>query len=94
MALTYDIEVWIPSIGIYKEVSSVSWARDFQSRRANIRYKDSKQRVQFVHTLNGSGLATSRLLPAILEQLQQIDGSVLLPEPLRLWLGKSSIGPR
>lgn len=94
MALTYDIEVWIPSIGIYKEVSSVSWARDFQSRRANIRYKDSKQRPQFVHTLNGSGLATSRLLPAILEQLQQVDGSVLLPEPLRPWLGKSSIEPR
>lgn len=93
MVLTYDLEVWLPSISDYKEVTSVSWAADYQARRAKIRYRPSKKKnTQFVHTLNASGLATSRLLPAILEQHQQVDGSVLLPEPLRKWLGMNRIG--
>lgn len=86
MAKTYDLEVWLPSMGIYKEVSSVSNALDYQSRRGQIRYKNDKGDNVFVHTLNGSGLATSRLLPAILEQNQQADGSVLIPEVLRKYL--------
>ena len=87
MARTYDIEVWIPSMHIYKEVSSVSNARDYQARRGMIRYRDADGKVQFCHTLNGSGLATSRVFPAILEQFQQADGSVVVPLPLRKFLG-------
>ena len=86
MAKTYDAEIWLPSMGIYKEVSSVSNALDYQARRGNIRFKDANQNTKFVHTLNGSGLATSRLLPAILEQNQQADGSVIIPEVLRPYL--------
>ena len=88
MARTYDIEVWIPSMGIYKEVSSVSNANDYQARRNNTRYRDSATgKPAFVHTLNGSGLATSRILPAIVEQYQNADGSVTVPEVLRPFLG-------
>lgn len=87
MARTYDIEVWIPSMHIYKEVSSVSNARDYQARRGMIRYRDAEGKVQFCHTLNGSGLATSRVFPAMLEQFQQADGSVIIPEPLRKFMG-------
>lgn len=87
MARTYDIEVWIPSMHIYKEVSSVSNARDYQARRGMMRYRDSEGKVQFCHTLNGSGLATSRVFPAMLEQFQQADGSVIIPEPLRKFMG-------
>lgn len=87
MARTYDIEVWIPSMGIFKEVSSVSNARDYQARRGMIRYKDKQGKMHFCHTLNGSGLATSRVFPALLEQLQQPDGSVIIPEVLRPWMG-------
>jgi len=87
MARTYDIEVWLPSIGIYKEVSSVSNSRAFQARRGKIRYRNEDGETEFCHTLNGSGLATSRLLPAILEQFQQADGSVLVPEVLVPYLG-------
>lgn len=87
MARTYDIEVWIPSMGIYKEVSSVSNARDYQARRGMIRYKDHEGKMHFCHTLNGSGLATSRVFPALLEQHQQADGSVRIPEALRPFLG-------
>lgn len=87
MARTYDIEVWIPSMGIYKECSSVSNARDYQARRGQIRYKDSDGKMHFCHTLNGSGLATSRLIPAILEQYQQADGSVKVPEVLQPFMG-------
>ncbi len=86
MARTYDIEVWIPSMQIYKEVSSASNALDYQARRGNIRYKDSQNKMQFVHTLNASGLATSRLFPAIIEQYQNEDGSVTVPEVLRKYL--------
>ena len=84
MARTYDVELWIPSMGIYKECSSVSNANDYQARRNNTRFRDSKTgKPQFVHTLNGSGLATSRLIPAIVEQYQNADGSVTVPEVLR-----------
>lgn len=95
MVMTYDIEVWIPSIQTYKEVSSVSWAGDYQARRANIRYRPhGKKKSQFVHTLNGSGLATSRLFPAIVEQFQQPDGSVIIPKPLRKWMRQDLITPQ
>ena len=87
MARTYDIEVYIPSMGIYKEVSSASNARDYQARRGMIRYRDGQGKIHYAHTLNASGLATSRLIPAILEQFQQADGSVIVPEVLRPYLG-------
>ena len=91
MARTYDIEVWIPSMKIYKEVSSVSNARDYQARRGMIRYKDKEGKMHFCHTLNGSGLATSRIFPALLEQNQQADGSVIIPEVLRPFMGGISV---
>ncbi len=88
MARTYDIEVYIPSIGIYKEVSSASNARDYQARRGMMRYRDKATgKTRFMHTLNASGLATSRVFPAILEQYQQEDGSVLVPEVLQPFMG-------
>jgi len=88
MARTYDIEVYLPSIGIYKEVSSASNARDYQARRGMVRYRDkATNKTRFVHTLNASGLATSRIFPAILEQYQQADGSVIVPEVLRPFMG-------
>ena len=87
MARTYDIEVYLPSLGIYKEVSSVSNARDYQARRGMMRYKDKDGKTHYCHTLNGSGLATSRVFPAILEQYQQKDGSVLIPEKLQPFMG-------
>ncbi len=86
MARTYDIEVYIPSMKIFKEVSSVSNARDYQARRGMMRYKDEDGKTKFVHTLNGSGLATSRVFPALLEQCQQKDGSVKIPEVLRKYM--------
>ena len=87
MARTYDIEILIPSMNGYKEVSSVSNARDYQARRGNIRYRRADGKIDFVHTLNGSGLATSRIFPAIVEQNQRADGSVVVPECLRKYLG-------
>ena len=88
MARTYDIEVYLPSIDIYKEVSSASNARDYQARRGMVRYRDSQtKKTRYVHTLNASGLATSRIFPAILEQYQQEDGSVIVPEVLRPFMG-------
>ncbi|MBQ4600892.1 MAG: serine--tRNA ligase [Oscillospiraceae bacterium] len=87
MARTYDIEILIPSMDGYKEVSSVSNARDYQARRGNIRYRRADGKIDFVHTLNGSGLATSRIFPALVEQNQRADGSILVPECLRKYLG-------
>ena len=88
MARTYDIEFLIPSINGYKEVSSVSNARDYQARRGNIRFRrESTGKPEFLHTLNGSGLATSRIFPALVEQNQRADGSVVVPECLRKYLG-------
>jgi len=91
MARTYDIEILIPSMNGYKEVSSVSNARDFQARRGNIRYRRADGKLDFVHTLNGSGLATSRIFPAIVEQNQRADGSIVIPEVLRKYLGGMEI---
>lgn len=91
MARTYDIEVWIPSMGIYKEVSSVSNANDYQARRNNTRFKDENKKIGFVHTLNGSGLATSRVFPAIIEQYQNADGTVTIPEVLRPFMGGQTL---
>ncbi len=92
MGKTYDIEVWIPSMNDYKEVSSASNAYEYQARRGNIKFKrSSTKKNEFVHTLNASGLATSRLLPAIVEQFQQKDGSVVIPEVLRKWIGKDKL---
>lgn len=88
MARTYDIEIQIPSMNGYKEVSSVSNARDYQARRGNMRFRrEATGKTEYVHTLNGSGLATSRILPALVEQNQQADGSVVVPEVLRKYLG-------
>jgi len=85
-AKTYDVEVWLPSLGAYAEVSSVSNARDYQARRGAMRYRPAGGgRPVHVHTLNASGLATSRLLPALLEQHQRADGTVAVPEVLRRW---------
>ena len=88
MARTYDIEIQIPSMNGYKEVSSVSNARDYQARRGSIRFRrNATGKTEFVHTLNGSGLATSRILPALVEQNQNADGSVTVPEVLRKYIG-------
>jgi seryl-tRNA synthetase len=86
--ITYDLEVWAPGCGEWLEASSVSNVGDFQARRANIRYRpDGGGRLQFVHTLNGSGLGMPRTLIAVLETYQQADGSVVVPEVLRPWMG-------
>lgn len=87
-AKTYDLEVWVPGQKAYREISSCSNCEDFQARRAHIRYrKDKKGRPIFVHTLNGSGLAVGRTLVAVLENYQQKDGSVLIPDALRPYMG-------
>ena len=87
-AMTYDIEVWMPSYGRYVEISSCSKFEDYQARRANIRFRpEGGGKPEFVHTLNGSGLAVGRTVAAILENFQQADGSVVIPEPLRKYMG-------
>lgn len=87
-AMTYDIEVWMPSYGRYVEISSCSNFEDYQARRANIRYRNEETgKTEFVHTLNGSGLAVGRTVAAILENYQQEDGSVVIPEALRKYMG-------
>ena len=91
MARTYDIEINIPSMNGYKEVSSVSNARDYQARRGGIRVKRADGHIEYVHTLNGSGLATSRILPALVEQNQTKDGDIIVPEVLRKYLGTDII---
>lgn len=87
-AKTYDIEVWMPAQGVYREISSCSNFEDFQARRANIRFKRKGQKgTELVHTLNGSGLAVGRTVAAILENCQQADGSVIIPDALRPYMG-------
>ncbi|MDJ0555113.1 MAG: serine--tRNA ligase [Microcoleaceae cyanobacterium MO_207.B10] len=87
-AKCYDLEVWLPSSGTYREISSCSNVRDFQGRRANIRFKEGKKKgTQYVHALNGSGLAVGRTMAAILENYQQVDGSVKVPEVLQSYMG-------
>ena len=83
---TYDLEVWLPGQGQYREISSCSNFGDYQSRRAQIRYRDESKKVRYVHTLNGSALAVGRTIVAILEQCQQKDGSVVVPQALRPWM--------
>ena len=92
-AKTYDIEVWFPSQNKYREISSCSNCTDFQARRMNTRFKDSEGKKRFVHTLNGSGLAVGRTLASILENYQQKDGSVVVPEVLRDYLKADVIKP-
>jgi seryl-tRNA synthetase len=88
----YDLEVWLPGQDAYREISSCSFFGDFQARRANIRYREDRaEKPRFVHTLNGSGLAIGRTLVAILEQNQQADGSVVVPEALRSYVGGMEI---
>jgi seryl-tRNA synthetase len=94
MTKTYDVEAWIPSIGQYLEVSSVSNSRAYQARRARIRYRGPDGKPALVNTLNASGLATSRLLPAIIEQNQEPDGSVVVPEVLRGWVPERLVPAR
>ena len=86
-ALTYDLEVWLPSYKSYKEISSCSNDTDFQARRANMRYRNKENKLEFVHTLNGSGLAVGRTLVAILENYQNEDGTVTVPEALKGYMG-------
>lgn len=91
-AKTYDLEVWMPSYGRYVEISSCSNFEDYQARRANIRFKDSqKDKARFVHTLNGSGLAVGRTVAAIMENYQNADGSITIPEALRCYMGTDII---
>ncbi len=93
-AKTYDLEVWLPSQNCFREISSCSWCGDFQARRAKIRYRSApKAKPQFVHTLNGSGLAVGRTWVAIVEQYQQADGSVVVPEVLRPFMGVERLTP-
>jgi seryl-tRNA synthetase len=85
-AKTYDLEVWLPSQQRYREISSCSNFEEFQARRANIRFRAKGEKPQFLHTLNGSGLAIGRTVVAILENYQQADGSVLIPDVLRPYM--------
>ena len=93
-AKTYDIEVWLPGQETYREISSCSNFTDFQARRANIRYRDAEKKTRFVHTLNGSGLPLGRTLVAVLENYQQADGSVIVPEVLRPYMKTDRITSR
>jgi seryl-tRNA synthetase len=94
-AKTYDIEVWLPGQELFREISSCSNFESFQARRANIRYRpEGKNKTEFVHTLNGSGLAIGRTWVAIVENYQQADGSVLIPEALRKYMGTDRLTPR
>ncbi|MBA9087736.1 seryl-tRNA synthetase [Fontibacillus solani] len=91
-AKTYDLEVWLPESGMYREISSCSNVEDFQARRANIRFRpEPKAKPEFVHTLNGSGLAVGRTVAAILENYQQEDGTVEIPEVLRPYMGNVQV---
>jgi seryl-tRNA synthetase len=93
-AMTYDLEVWAPGVGAWLEVSSCSVFTDYQARRANLRYRPAHgEKPEFVHTLNGSGLALPRVVAAILETYQEEDGSVVLPEVLRPYVGQDRLTP-
>jgi len=90
--MTYDLEAWAPGVGAWLEVSSCSNFTEYQARRANIRYRPAKgEKPRFVHTLNGSGLAFPRTLACILEQYQNADGSVTVPDVLRPYLGTDTL---
>jgi seryl-tRNA synthetase len=90
--MTYDLEVWAPGVGKWLEVSSCSVFTDYQARRANLRFRPAQgEKPEFVHTLNGSALALPRVVAALLETWQEADGSVVLPEPLRPYLGQDRL---
>jgi seryl-tRNA synthetase len=94
-AKTYDIEVWLPGQNLFREISSCSNFENFQARRANIRYRpEGKSKTEFVHTLNGSALAVGRTWVAIVENYQQADGSVRIPEALQRYMGTDRIAAR
>jgi len=93
-AKTYDLEVWLPAAGTYREISSCSNFRDFQARRANIRFRNGHGKSEYVHTLNGSGVAVGRTVAAILENYQQADGSVVVPQALRPYMQVDRIEKR
>jgi seryl-tRNA synthetase len=94
-AKTYDIEVWLPGQKLFREISSCSNFEAYQARRANIRYRpEGKNKPEFVHTLNGSGLAVGRTWVAIVENYQQADGSVLIPNVLQPYIGAERISPK
>ena len=94
-AKTYDIEVWLPGQQLYREISSCSNFEAYQARRANIRFRpEGKNKTEFVHTLNGSALAVGRTWVAIVENYQQTDGSVIIPEALRAYIGAERITPK
>jgi seryl-tRNA synthetase len=94
-AKTYDIEVWLPGQQLFREISSCSNFEAYQARRANIRFRpEGRNKTEFVHTLNGSGLAVGRTWVAIVENYQQSDGSVVIPEALRPYIGADRITPR
>jgi seryl-tRNA synthetase len=85
---TFDLEVWLPGQGAYREISSVSWCGDYQARRMNARFRpEGRKGTEYVHTLNGSGLAVGRTLVAVLENGQQADGSVIIPSALLPYMG-------
>jgi seryl-tRNA synthetase len=86
-AKTYDLEVWLPAQNTYREISSLSNCEDFQARRMQARFRNAKGKPELLHTLNGSGLAVGRTLVAVLENYQQADGSVVIPEVLRPYMG-------
>jgi seryl-tRNA synthetase len=92
-AKTYDVEVWLPGQNAYKEISSCSNCEAYQARRASIRVKSAKGKAEYVHTLNGSGLPIGRTWVAIVENYQQADGTILVPEALRPYLGVDRIQP-
>ncbi len=87
MQRTYDIEAWLPGQDTYREISSVSVAGDYQARRMHARYRDDDGKAQYVHTLNGSGVATGRALIAVMENYQQEDGSIAVPDVLQPYMG-------
>ena len=89
----YDIELWVPGEQKYREISSASYFHDFQTRRFNIRYKDETSKVRYAHSLNCTAIPTPRILVSLVENFQQADGSVRIPEPLQKYLGKDTISP-
>jgi len=88
----YDIELWVPGEQTYREISSASYFHDFQTRRFNIRYRDAEGKMRYAHSLNCTAIPTPRILVSLIENFQQADGSILIPEPLREYLGKEKIG--
>ena len=88
----YDVELWVPGEGKYREISSASYFHDFQTRRLNIRYRDEEQKMKFAHSLNCTAIPTPRILVSLIENYQQEDGSIKIPDVLQKYMGKSIIG--